>query len=54
MDKFGTVDILVNNAGVLRDKSFRNMSQEDWDEVLKINLTGHFSVTKAVWDIMRN
>lgn len=41
--EFGTLDALVNNAGVNRDRMLVNMSQQEWDTVLKIDLTGHFA-----------
>ncbi|MEZ5549677.1 MAG: SDR family NAD(P)-dependent oxidoreductase [Pseudomonadales bacterium] len=49
---FGTVDILVNNAGILRDKSFKNMSLDDWDIVMDVHLNGSAYVTHAAWPIM--
>ena len=49
---FGTVDILVNNAGILRDKSFKNLSLDDWEIVLDVHLNGTAYVTKAAWPIM--
>ena len=45
---FGRIDVLVNNAGITRDTLLMRMSEEDWDAVLDINLTGAFLVTKAV------
>ena len=53
MDKWGRIDILVNNAGVLRDKSFHKMTAEDFNFVVQVHLTGTFTCTKAVWEIMR-
>ncbi len=53
MKKWGRVDILVNNAGILRDKSFANMSLEDFKAVVDVHLMGAATCTKAVWDIMR-
>lgn len=50
--EFGTVDILVNNAGILRDKSFKKMSLDDWDLVIDVHLNGTAYVTHAVWPIM--
>jgi NAD(P)-dependent dehydrogenase (short-subunit alcohol dehydrogenase family) len=50
--EFGTVDILVNNAGILRDKSFKNMSLDDWDLVMDVHLNGTAYVTHAAWPIM--
>ncbi len=49
---FGTVDILVNNAGILRDKSFRNLTLEDWDILINVHLNGSAYVTHAAWPIM--
>jgi len=47
-EHFGGVDILVNNAGITKDTLFLRMKLEDWEEVLKVNLTGTFLVTKQV------
>ncbi len=44
------VDILVNNAGITKDKSFAKMTNEDFDAVIQVNLTGLFNVTKALLD----
>lgn len=49
---FGTIDILVNNAGILRDKSFKNMTVEEWDLVMDVHLNGTAYVTHAAWPIM--
>lgn len=52
MDKieeiFDGIDILVNNAGITRDNLFIRMKEEDWDQVMDINLKGVFLCTKAV------
>ena len=53
VDAFGTIDIVVNNAGVLRDKTFHNMSVEDFDFVVKVHFLGTAYVTHAAWPIMR-
>jgi NAD(P)-dependent dehydrogenase (short-subunit alcohol dehydrogenase family) len=53
MAKWGRIDILVNNAGILRDKSFANMSIDDFRVVLDVHLMGSVICTKAVWGIMR-
>ena len=44
----GGLDILVNNAGVTRDNLFMRMKNEEWDEVLAVNLTSAFHLTRAV------
>jgi NAD(P)-dependent dehydrogenase (short-subunit alcohol dehydrogenase family) len=46
IDNFGQIDILVNNAGILRDKMVFNMTDEEWDSVIKVHLYGHFFTTK--------
>lgn len=53
VDNFGRVDILVNNAGILRDRMVFNMSEEEWDIVLKVHLYGHFYCTKPASILMR-
>ena len=46
--EFGRIDILVNNAGVTRDKLLLQMTEEDFDRVLAVNLKGAFNTCKAV------
>ncbi|WP_338815640.1 3-oxoacyl-[acyl-carrier-protein] reductase (plasmid) [Bernardetia sp. Wsw4-3y2] len=45
---FGRIDILVNNAGILRDSSFLKMTDNLWDDVINVNLTGVYNCAKAV------
>ena len=52
VNEFGTVDILINNAGILRDKSFKKMSLEEWDLVINVHLNGSAYVTWHAWPIM--
>ncbi len=52
IDTWGRLDILVNNAGILRDKMIFNMSEDDWDGVMRVHLKGHFAPTRhacAYW-----
>ncbi|MFH0935293.1 MAG: 3-oxoacyl-[acyl-carrier-protein] reductase [Candidatus Omnitrophota bacterium] len=48
LDKFSKVDILINNAGITKDNLLLRMSEEQWDTVLKVNLSGSFNCIKAV------
>ncbi|KAJ1663021.1 hypothetical protein IW140_005428 [Coemansia sp. RSA 1813] len=50
---FGRIDVIINNAGILRDKSFKSMTDKDWDDVLNVHLNGAYRITKAAWPIMR-
>ena len=52
MDRFGRVDYLVNNAGITVDKTVRKMTVADWRQVLDVNLSGAFQMTKAVLEHM--
>jgi 3-oxoacyl-[acyl-carrier protein] reductase len=45
---FGSIDILINNAGITRDGLLMRMSEEQWDEVIRVNLKSIFNLTKAV------
>ncbi|MEM9139045.1 MAG: 3-oxoacyl-[acyl-carrier-protein] reductase [Pseudomonadota bacterium] len=47
-EAMGSVDILVNNAGITRDNLFMRMGQDEWDQVLSVNLTAAFRLSKAV------
>ena len=49
---FGQLDICINNAGILRDKSFKNMTNDLWDVVIDVHLRGTYLVAKAAWDQM--
>jgi NAD(P)-dependent dehydrogenase (short-subunit alcohol dehydrogenase family) len=43
IDTFGDLHILINNAGILRDRMLVNMSEEEWDDVVRVHLKGHFA-----------
>jgi NAD(P)-dependent dehydrogenase (short-subunit alcohol dehydrogenase family) len=49
---FGTIDILVNNAAINRDRTFKKLTKEAWDEVITTDLTSVFLVTKHFIDAM--
>ena len=53
IDKFGSIDILINNAGILRDKSFTNMEEADWDSVMAVHVKGAYFCSRAAWPHMR-
>ena len=48
IEKFGQIDVLVNNAGITKDNLIVRMKQEDFDDVINVNLKGTFNVTKNV------
>lgn len=52
MDAFGRLDICIANAGILRDKSFKNMTDDMWDVVVNVHLKGTYLTTKAAYDQM--
>ena len=52
VEHFGSLDILVNNAGITRDNVLIRMKEEQWDQVMAVNLKGTFNVTKAAIKVM--
>jgi len=52
IETFGQIDILVNNAGITRDKTLKNMSKAQWDEVVHVNLGSLFNCTRQVLPFM--
>jgi glucose 1-dehydrogenase len=54
IQKYGTVDILINNAGLQRDSPFENMTLEQWNYVISVNLTGQFLCAReAIREFLR-
>lgn len=52
-EAYGGVDILVNNAGIVDFKSFFELTEEDWDRIIDVNLKGYFLCTKAAAELMK-
>ncbi|WP_299236031.1 beta-ketoacyl-ACP reductase [Natronomonas sp.] len=53
-DRFGGLDVLINNAGVTADKKFENMTRDDWDRVVDVNLGGTFNCTHCFFEDIRS
>src|SRR5213595_4038426 len=53
-DQRGGLDILVNNSGVIRDRTIKKMSPEEFESVIRVNLIGTFTVTQKAASILRN
>jgi 3-oxoacyl-[acyl-carrier protein] reductase len=53
-DKQGGLDVLVNNSGIIHDRTIKKMSMEEFESVLRVNLTGTFTVTQKAAAILRN
>src|SRR5260370_25740666 len=53
-DRQGGLDILVNNSGVIRDRTIKKMSLEEFESIVRVNLTGTFNVTQKAMPILRN
>ena len=53
-DRHGGLDILVNNSGIIRDRTIKKMSLEEFENIIRVNLTGTFNVTQKSMSILRN
>src|SRR2546426_7016358 len=53
-DKRGGLDVLVNNSGIIRDRTMKKMTLEEFESVLRVNLTGTFNVTQKAAAVLRN
>jgi NAD(P)-dependent dehydrogenase (short-subunit alcohol dehydrogenase family) len=57
VEKFGSLDVVVNVAGILRDRMIFNLTEQEWDDVIRVHLKGHFSTIKPAagyWREQRN
>jgi len=57
VERYGQLDIVVNVAGILRDRMIFNLPEQDWDEVIRVHLKGHYSTVRpasAYWREQRN
>ncbi len=52
-ERYQRIDMLVNNAGVLRDRTLKKMTSEEWQEVIDCNLTGVYQVSRAVAEVIQ-
>ena len=53
-DRFGSLDVLVNNAGITADTQFHEMTREEWDRVIDVNLGGTFNCTHCFFEDIKN
>jgi len=53
-ERFGGLDILVNNSGIIRDRTMKKLTLEEFESVLRVNLTGTFNVTQKAAAVLRN
>jgi 3-oxoacyl-[acyl-carrier protein] reductase len=52
LKEWGRIDIVINNAGIVKDQLLIKISEEDWDEVIGVNLKGPFNIIRAVAKVM--
>jgi 3-oxoacyl-[acyl-carrier protein] reductase len=54
VERFGRLDLVINNAGILRDRTLKKMSRDEWQAVIDTNLTGVFNVCKAAASVLED
>jgi 3-oxoacyl-[acyl-carrier protein] reductase len=54
VEKFGGLDILINNSGIIRDRTIKKLTLEEFESVVRVNLAGTFNVTQKAAAILRN
>jgi 3-oxoacyl-[acyl-carrier protein] reductase len=54
LDRHGGLDVLVNNSGIIRDRTIKKMSIEEFESIVRVNLSGTFNVTQKAMPILRN
>lgn len=52
MEAFGRIDIVINNAGIITPETWSELTLESWQRTINVNLTGVFSIMKAVWPVL--
>ena len=53
MSEFSRLDILINNAGILRDRGFTRLTDEDWDAIIAVHLTGAYKLSQRAFRVMK-
>src|SRR2546421_10795648 len=53
-DRHGGLDILINNSGIIRDRTIKKMSLEEFESIVRVNLTGPFNVIQKAMPILRD
>jgi 3-oxoacyl-[acyl-carrier protein] reductase len=53
-DRLGGLDVLVNNSGIIRDRTIKKMTLEEFEGIIRVNLTGTFNVTQKAMPVLRN
>ncbi|PVH86040.1 NAD(P)-binding protein [Cadophora sp. DSE1049] len=53
IQNYGRIDILLNNAGILRDISFKNITDKDWDLIIAVHVRGSYKCARAAWPYFR-
>jgi 3-oxoacyl-[acyl-carrier protein] reductase len=53
-DRHGGLDVLVNNSGIIRDRTIKKMTLEEFESIIRVNLTGTFNVTQKAMPVLRN
>ena len=53
LDEYSRLDVVINNAGILRDRGFLRLTDDDWDRIIAVHLTGSYKLSQRAFRVMK-